>query len=176
MGHYYWHYSTLMRKNKKTTTHIRYWRNHHKTNAVSCLWPFFSCTKLYRSMWMFSNMFSLIWKEKMMKIVWSLICIHYFGSINKINLKTNAAFFKWFPLRFLPRWGRGGRVCRSRVWRGSWRGSRGGAEGDVPAAVPALVRLVVPATQCTGIGNLGYTCWLTYNDPGRWERRARTVC
>ncbi len=35
---------------------------------------------------MFSNMYSLISKEKMMKIVWSIICLQYFGSINKMNL------------------------------------------------------------------------------------------
>jgi hypothetical protein len=31
-------------------------------------------------------------KRKMMKIVWSLICLQYFGSINKMNWKDRRIF------------------------------------------------------------------------------------
>jgi hypothetical protein len=37
-------------------------------------------------------MCSLISREKMMKIVWSIICLQYFGSINKMNLNNGAIF------------------------------------------------------------------------------------
>ena len=31
--------------------------------------------------------------KKMMKIVWSIICLQYFGSINKMNLKSTIQFY-----------------------------------------------------------------------------------
>jgi hypothetical protein len=39
-------------------------------------------------------MYSLISKEKMMKIVWSIICLQYYGSINKMNLNLSKIISK----------------------------------------------------------------------------------